>query len=196
MAKYKDLQSVGDLGAGWDSIIEELNTEPSHRALVVLTIGYLDDLLGAMLKQRFVPNRAGHKDPAKGELPAARAMPRSMEARLDLCFALGLVNDDIYHDVAILGKIRNRFAHAWRKLDLGSPDVAKMVHELRFARQVFPQESLTPRALFSTTAIMIVTHLILQAHQITPLSPASCVPMVRIDVGESQPDHSTEVPPP
>jgi DNA-binding MltR family transcriptional regulator len=187
MAKFDKIPPISDLGTGWDDIIQEFNDEPSHRALVVLAVGYLDDLLASTLKHRFVPNKVGT------ETPAARALPRGLEARLDLCFAMGLVDEDVYHDVMIMAQVRNRFAHVWRKLDLSTPDVAALVEQLRAARQVFPTEELVPRARFSTAALLIMTRLILQGHRIEQLKPASAVPVVQIKIGgdETPVSHAT-----
>ena len=54
----------------------------------------------------------------------------SFYSKIELSFAMGLISDDEYHDLQIVRKIRNQFAHSFGKLHFSSDEIAKEIKKL------------------------------------------------------------------
>ena len=85
---------------------QELQQE-SDRGLPLVAAALIDELLAGSLRNFFVQDRSGEK-----LLDGATAPLGTLSARLQLCHALGLVDDYEKSEIELIRKIRNRFAHA------------------------------------------------------------------------------------
>jgi mannitol operon repressor len=81
----------------------------TDRGAVLLAVSLIDYHLGEIIKA-FLINRPQNKI-----LFSPNSALGSVDSRISFAYALGLINDDEYHDYNILIRIRNKFAH---KIDL------------------------------------------------------------------------------
>ena len=56
----------------------------------------------------------------------------SFSAQLRLCFALGLLDLNIYEDLLLMNDIRNTFAHSMRKVDFRSNEIVQDCDRINF----------------------------------------------------------------
>ena len=54
----------------------------------------------------------------------------TFSARIDAAFALGLIQEDELHDLQIVRRIRNRFAHTWEAGTLDDPELSPLCRDL------------------------------------------------------------------
>lgn len=85
---------------------QELQRE-TDRGLPLVAAAFIDELLADSLRNFFVQKRSVNKI-----LEGATAPVGTLSARLQLCHALGLIDDYEKSEIELIRKIRNRFAHA------------------------------------------------------------------------------------
>lgn len=96
------LSTATDLAA----FTQELQRE-TDRGLPLVAAALIDELLADSLRNFFVQDRSADK-----LLDGATAPMGALSARLQLCHALGLIDDYEKSEIELIRKIRNRFAHA------------------------------------------------------------------------------------
>ncbi|WP_416549244.1 hypothetical protein [Phaeobacter sp. JH18-5] len=79
----------------------------TDRGLPLVAAALIDDLLLRTLSSFFVENGSSDK-----LLKGASAPVGTLSARVNLCHALGLIDDYEKSEIELIRKIRNRFAHA------------------------------------------------------------------------------------
>ncbi len=90
----------------FEAFFVSLNTE-SDRALAIVAFSFVDEQLKDLLIRAMDLTTVGGPDPLFGSLgPLATA-----SARLKLAAALRWIHPDVYHDLDLIRKIRNEFAH-------------------------------------------------------------------------------------
>src|SRR5689334_4681663 len=91
------------------AMVETLDGE-SDRAFVLILAANLDEMLRMLLRNYFLDNEKekGFLDKIfENEGPLS-----SFSSRIRLAFALGFINQELYHDLQIVRDIRNKFAHS------------------------------------------------------------------------------------
>lgn len=96
------LDHVSDLS----QFIDELKEE-SDRGLPLVGSSLIDEKLLKTLKAFLVEGKTTNR-----LLTGYNAPLGSFSSRTDACFALGLIDDYEYHEINIIRKIRNEFAHS------------------------------------------------------------------------------------
>ena len=84
----------------WDSLEKE-----SDRAVAVIVGCLLDNILDKLLRAFFV------KDPQVRNLFTNDHILRTFFAKINIAYFSGLISSVVYHDLKLIGEIRNRFAH-------------------------------------------------------------------------------------
>src|SRR5574341_2026101 len=79
--------------------------QESDRAVAILATSYLEVLLEKLLRTKLIRNRVVNRL-FTGNGPLA-----SLSARIDICYALGLMPDYVLQDLTLIRRIRNHFAH-------------------------------------------------------------------------------------
>ncbi|MBE3654823.1 MULTISPECIES: MltR family transcriptional regulator [Vibrio] len=85
--------------------------EESDRGCALMAVAFIDELLIDLLKAYFVENEALTK-----RLLSSSGSLGSFSSRIDMAYALGLMSKNVVHDLNILRKIRNDFAHVSKPL--------------------------------------------------------------------------------
>jgi len=97
--------------------LEHILSQESDRGAAILGLSYIEEQLGEMLKNFLIESKAS-------EMLLTRQIS-TLEARLLLSYSLGLINDDEYHGLDLLRKIRNDFAHNFvEELSFDDPQIA------------------------------------------------------------------------
>jgi hypothetical protein len=52
-------------------------------------------------------------------------------AKIAVAYGFGLIDDDLYNDLVVIRKIRNKFAHTLNKITFSSPDVIELMQKFR-----------------------------------------------------------------
>jgi len=108
-------------------IIDKLQEE-SDRACVILGVATLDALLENLLRKSMLPN-------SPKELYGERGALGNFAAKIDLAYSLGLISAEERHDLHLLRKIRNDFAHAVNhELAFETPAIADRIRALCLLR--------------------------------------------------------------
>ena len=97
--------------------MKELQSE-TDRGLPLVAAALIDDLLSETLRSFFIENGSADKI-----LKGASAPIGTMSARLNLCHALGFIDDYEKSEIELIRKIRNRFAHAKHGLSFGDASI-------------------------------------------------------------------------
>ena len=113
------------------TIITELQSQ-TDRGAAIVGVALLDEKLRQALEASFDPSLAPAE---RAELFEGPTAPLSTyAARVRLGRALGLYRQDFAHELALFGRIRNRFAHKLDVREFASPSIATLCSQLRGGR--------------------------------------------------------------
>ena len=118
--------------AEWKTFFDELRGE-SPRAMAILVAAYLDSLLERKLKLIFSRGESR----TRGRLFGANGPFATSSAKVDALYCLGMLDPDVHHDLHILRRIRNKFAHQIHGLSMDSPEVRAMIDDLKTPHRSF-----------------------------------------------------------
>ena len=97
MDQEKELDLVG--------FFEEMNRE-SERGLALVAAAQLEDMLFRILKTFLCDRKATENDLLRSDRPLG-----NFSARIDACFALGLIDEYEYRELTRVRQVRDEFAH-------------------------------------------------------------------------------------
>ena len=89
----------------FEKLYEELGQE-SDRAVATLAVALLDELLSRLLCGYLIQDEQVVNSLIEGNGSLA-----TFAAKIDMCYVLGLINKAERHDLHLIRKIRNEFAH-------------------------------------------------------------------------------------
>ncbi len=150
------------------------------RAAAVLMGAELDRLASALLENHLlskVKNVSSSFLELNGPLEA-------FAARIELAYRIGLIPPVMHHDLQLVRKIRNEFAHGTVGLDFTYPPVQKLASELIMGRQAIeemfsrtagaeakPIPPPKPLDLFRLTSSILLGRLCIMRYQASKLKP-------------------------
>jgi hypothetical protein len=111
--------------AKWASFFDELNQE-SDRGAALLTAAWINHLLERKLAKLF-----------SGENAKARAQLVNFSQRINAAFGEGRLDDDVCHDLHVIRKIRNKFAHHIHGLSMESPEIRTLIESFQVPHREF-----------------------------------------------------------
>jgi hypothetical protein len=104
----------------------------SDRACALMVAAYLEDELQRLLKAYFVD------DPkAVGKLFDPMGPLGTFSATITMAYALGLIGPNVRHDLDLIRRIRNDFAHLSESLTFETPSIRDRCKDLHFAKRIF-----------------------------------------------------------
>ena len=139
-----------DLG----EFVEELKQE-TDRGLPLVAAALIDDKLAETLRSFFC------NVPAAGKLlDDTNAALGTFSSRAEACYALGLIDEFEYREIALIRKIRNEFAHAKHGTSFQNARVQGLCSTLQTeAVEVAGYSASDPRFRFMSAAVAIVLRL-------------------------------------
>lgn len=96
------LEDADDLARFTDELQRE-----TDRGLALVGAALIDDRLSQTLRSFFCDGKAAGNLLKEGEAPLG-----TFSSRIELCFALGLIDEFEYHEINLIRKVRNEFAHS------------------------------------------------------------------------------------
>lgn len=118
--------------AEWASFFDELGRE-SERATAILAAAWIDHLLERKLAQLL--SRGNAK--ARAQLFAASGPFAAFAAKITAAFCAGWLDADVHHDLQVIRKIRNSFAHQIHGLSMESPPIRRLTESFRVPHREF-----------------------------------------------------------
>ncbi len=142
-----------------DSIIKEMNKKrdllfealarESDRGVILIGAAFINDALETLIRAKFQEKRRKIKGMIKDFFGPMGPLG-SFWAKIRLVYGLELIKADEYHDLELLRKIRNRFAHQLEAVGFGDPEVIKLAERLvapeRWAKHEFEKQQKGPTA--------------------------------------------------
>lgn len=116
----------------WSSFFDELKSE-SDRGATILAGVWIESLLERKLATVFTE---GDSD-ARRRLFDFNGPFSSFSSKILVAYCLGWINSDIHHDINLVRKIRNHFAHDLHGLDLESPRFRQLIDEFKVADHLY-----------------------------------------------------------
>jgi len=102
----------------------------SDRAAAVLGAAFLDSALGELFESRCRPR-------VTADMLRANGVLGTFSNRIRMAYAIGWIAEDTHHDLHIVRKIRNEFAHHQdHSLSFATPSIADTARELLVLRAV------------------------------------------------------------
>jgi hypothetical protein len=113
--------------------VTEALSEASDRARVIMVASWIDYVLELKLKVFF--GRGSSR--AKSRLFGVDGPFGSLSAKAAAAFCAGWIDKDVYHDIEVVRKIRNSFAHTFQGISLDSPKIRERVESLIVPRRKY-----------------------------------------------------------
>ena len=116
----------------WSSFFEELKEE-SDRAAAILVAAYIDSLLQAKLEVLFCKGNSE----TRRKLFDSQGAFATFSAKVDAAYCLGWLEPNVFHDIGIIRKIRNEFAHRIHGRTFEESKIKTLVRMLEIPHQLF-----------------------------------------------------------
>lgn len=122
-------KKLDELDPFWKAFEEE-----SDRAVAIVAVCLLDQLLERLIRASYI------KDQKVNILFKGDHILQSFFAKINIAYFSGLIPDAVYHDLKLIGKIRNKFAHAFiGDLNFSDSSVFQQMNEFVFGPKKIPE---------------------------------------------------------
>lgn len=113
--------------------IEDALSDESDRACVVLIASWADHFIRAKLASTF---DGGNVD-ARSALFSSNGPFATFSGKLDVAFCAGWIDRDVYHDLNLIRRMRNEFAHSIESDSLDDGSFPQLVAKFRVPKRQF-----------------------------------------------------------
>ncbi|MCP1620151.1 MULTISPECIES: MltR family transcriptional regulator [Pseudomonadaceae] len=122
-----------------------------ERGIVLSVSAFTEESLGRLIKAYFRPVKS-----TSDLLDGFNAPLGTFSSRIKISHSVGLLQDQQFSDLERLRKIRNHFAHTWKKLEFEDKKISEHIKELSYSRitEEFP-ETLRDKFISSMTSMII-----------------------------------------
>jgi DNA-binding MltR family transcriptional regulator len=144
----------------WDIFFEELQKE-TPRAAVIVSGAFLDSLLRDLIGS-FMIDDAKTVDGLLGCEKNPETPLSSFSARIKTAYCLGLICKAEYHDLNLIRKIRNRFAHKLHGYSFDDQEIIGWCNSLqtpKFFKEAIPIVDKSHRDRYMFTVSMLASQL-------------------------------------
>ena len=135
--------------------LDDLNSE-SPRGRVMIAAAYLDELL-----KRTMLGYMRDVNEARDLVAGHHAPLGTFDARIEACFAFGLINDEERSELKLIRRIRNDFAHD-PKASFTDRSISDRCRELKFR---MPGDG-EPERYFTSAVVPLIMRLLNRAHYV------------------------------
>ncbi len=140
----------------WSGFFKSLEEE-SARGAVILACAFLDAQLRNLLAS-FLIDEPSEVEDLIGGLDTGEKPLSSFSSRIRAAYCLGLLSPMMYHDLNIIRKIRNKFAHRMHDYTFDDPQVVSWCNSLKLSQQITEASTHFPNThgnmfLLSTTEL-------------------------------------------
>ena len=144
----------------WETFLHEFAHE-SDRASAVLGATYLDELLGKLIASFLIDDKKAIDALLSPSQPYAPLS--SFSAKIIMAYCLGLIDKIQYHDLNIIKRIRNLFAHGLQGLEFQDGQISKEINKLRIHRIAKIEKDV--RGEFVLTVAILSTDIEIQSRE-------------------------------
>lgn len=130
--------------------LDEFNKE-TDRGAVLVCASVLDETLKELL-MTFFPDTPS----SKSLLSGGNAPIGTFSSRIDLCHALGLIQDDEHKELTLIRKIRNEFAHKWEDISFESQKIRDLSANLPDLISHLDENQVSTRLHFITVSVKLL----------------------------------------
>lgn len=135
--------------------------QESERGQVLISTGFIEEQLKDVLLAFMIDN------PQCGELVEGGSAPLgTFSARIEACYALGLISEDEHNDLTLIRRIRNEFAHHI-ETSFDTPSVVSRCAQLRMKAEDYGDVKVGPSGQFQTAAVAVIMNLINRPHSVS-----------------------------
>ncbi len=127
------MSKKGHISIDFGERISDALSEESDRACVILVASWADHFLRMKLAHEFDKGNAD----ARSGLLSSNGPFATFSAKLDVAFCAGWIDRDVYHDLQVIRKMRNEFAHSIDSHTLHDGPFPTMVAKLRVPKRQF-----------------------------------------------------------
>jgi DNA-binding MltR family transcriptional regulator len=155
---------VEHLSKDSQKFFDVLNSE-KDLPLILVAASYIDACLASILKRKL------KKSSITDQLINIKGPIGTFSARADLCYALGLIQKNLYQDLATIAQLRNEVAHHHLELSFDDQSILELCNKLGYVASLkngnsdeplASEEWLKgPRNTFKITAVLISQRLLL-----------------------------------
>lgn len=144
----------------------ELLAKESDRGKVLISTGFLEEQLKNVLLAFML-----HTPQANELVSSANAPLGTFSSRISSCYVLGLISEDEHHDLTLIRRIRNDFAHNIHT-NFDTKSVVDRCKQLRLKAHDYTSEKLGEVVMeasgqFTTSAVAIIMHLTNRPHYVS-----------------------------
>lgn len=144
--KHQDVQELS-------SFLLELQRE-TDRGLPLVGAALIDEKLHDTLESFLCEGKVSH-----GLLKDPNAPLGSFAARIDMCFSLGLIDAHEYHDISLIRKVRNIFAHHRHGTTFKNEKVQGLCASFKSPTPSDAKHPMDSRYLFTNAVVCIILRL-------------------------------------
>ncbi len=170
--------------SGMNQFVDEANVinqqlrDETDRGAALVGVAFLDELLGRLLKSRMLDGKTS-EDLFEGSNPLA-----SFSARVDVAYCLGWIGPETCHELHLMRKIRNAFAHVHTPVTFSSDAIQNRCRALQIPQAVLPVRLPRARDRFLFSVSMLMLRLEYYRRDSRAPAPASDPPVTRLDPRE------------
>ena len=134
--------------------LREFNRD-SEKGAVLSAGAYLDQRLVEILNSFFVDSKESNE-----LLLGFNAPIGTFSARIKATYSLGLIQQNEYEELNIIRKVRNEFAHSWKKVSFTDNKIKDLCGSLPWVGPEELEESSEPRARFTFLVSILLADLL------------------------------------
>jgi DNA-binding MltR family transcriptional regulator len=142
----------------WE-FLQRLHRE-SERGRVLISAGLLEEQLKQILLAFMLETQA-----SKALLQGATAPLGTFHSRIEAAYALALISEEQYHDLCLIRRIRNDFAHNLQA-SFTSPGIRDRCNQLRMKADGYGDVKIPSGDQFQTSATALILHLTNRPHHV------------------------------
>lgn len=136
------------------SFVDELRKE-TDRGLSLVGAALIDDKLQETIQSFCVENRSVRRLLTDGNAPLG-----TFSSRIEVCYALGLIDEFEYQEIGLIRKVRNEFAHAKHGTNFQSSKIIGLCSSLKSDLPEGANYSVSdPRFRFTNAVVSLVLRL-------------------------------------
>jgi len=139
----------------------EFNKE-SDRGAALNAAALIDEWLQNILEAFLAENKS-----AKKLVSGFNAPLGDFSSKVIATHALGLIQDNEFHEINLIRKIRNEFGHNWKGVNFENHKVASLTRELPWGGPAEFEENSTSRQRFNFATSMLLMDLMWRARLVT-----------------------------
>ena len=134
----------------------DIFNKETDRGAALTAAAFLDQTLYEILKSFFLDVNESQE-----LLEGGGAVLGTFSARINMCYCLGLIQENEYRELNIFRKIRNEFGHKWKNISFETQKINDLCFNLPWVGSIELKEySLKARNRFNFAVVILLTDLL------------------------------------